>query len=804
MPKRRWKIDRFEGGLNNVSDPRDINDNELAFAQNIAVDKFGQIRGKAVFNQALANLGYGPVLDDDNDNIEPGSGLFVFQADYQGGTGAAEMIDLVDGLPSANTSDTLVLVANSKTAGTTTAVEIYSTAHNSFTYGLSGSTANNGFVVNPSARDRAINFYAADGAVRAADMIDDTGGGASKVMWLGYIKRDRFQNNAGSDTEASDSWDGWFICDSGLSAPTDGDLNFREHTTLDHPTYLTDTDGYLVTIATTANEGSWAANRYNVGITWVYDGAQESLVHTISTVGELAVAASDSLTVRINMYNNSDANAHQLPNTTTNHARLNPRITGGRVYVQESGDGTDAHDATGGAWQFLCGFDAGGSGIATNLSATGGSGYTVASRNATAVVGQWTSNGTDEAYIDATVKEPSLETYDSINGYSPFVHGISFDDSGMGYFDSVVANRRAFVCNVTNLNEYNVKRRHGDRILYSEANRFDTFPSDNYIDIGVNDGDEFRAIYSYADRLLAFKRNKLYIINIGSGADTAWFLESEHEHMGVNHPCSVTKTDYGIAFANHTGAFLYDGRKITELSDKIVKEDTSGDLDDWYTFITLNANPTGNEFPVVGFEKRSKKLIVVASPGAGAESGSSFVYDFRTRSWVYNQDMFIDTNEHTNFAHDAKGNLITGLVVSGNNDTSIFTWADGGGILGADNSTPIVQTKDIDFGDISRVKKVYNIYVTYKSSGDRASPLEYAVDGKANFTDTTTGAGTITTGAGDSDTIPLATAWDVAKFSLASPISCQSLQLQFNPPGVGTFEINDIAIEYRTIYKRVS
>ena len=77
--------------------------------------------------------------------------------------------------------------------------------------------------------------------------------------------------------------------------------------------------------------------------------------------------------------------------------------------------------------------------------------------------------------------------------------------------------------------------------------------------------------------------------------------------------------------------------------------------------------------------------------------------------------------------------------------------------------------------------------------------MEYSVDGKQSWTDITTGDGTITTGAGDSDTLPTSSAWDVAVFKPASPIACQSIQLRLNLPSSGTFEINDMTIEYRTI-----
>ena len=43
MPKQIYKIDQFHGGLNDESDPRDFDDNELQFAQDIDVSHLGRI-----------------------------------------------------------------------------------------------------------------------------------------------------------------------------------------------------------------------------------------------------------------------------------------------------------------------------------------------------------------------------------------------------------------------------------------------------------------------------------------------------------------------------------------------------------------------------------------------------------------------------------------------------------------------------------------------------------------------------------------------------------------------------------------
>ena len=418
------------------------------------------------------------------------------------------------------------------------------------------------------------------------------------------------------------------------------------------------------------------------------------------------------------------------------------------------------------------------------------------------IMGQWTTEGTDGAYIDVTSTEPSLDTYESLNGYTPLQAAISFDGAGMGYFDSVVTNRRAFTCNVSHTNEYGITRRHGDRILYSEPGRFDTFPSNNFIEIGVNDGDEFRALYAYADRLLAFKRKKLYIINIGSGADTAWFLESEHENRGVNHPCSVTDTDYGLAFCNAFGVFIYNGRDVVELSENLLKEDTTGDMDDWYTFVTLNTTPTGEEKPLMGYVKRTKQLIIIASPTTTGESGNAFIYDFKTGSWTFALDVLTDGNEYTNFAQDWTGELIIGETTS--NNTQMLIWDD----APANNAVQQLITKDIDFGDPGRAKKVYKMYLTYKAStalqdtGTDDIPLLYSTDGSTTFTnfDTCVVGGSSSATQLDAS----ATNWDVATLGITTPITVQSLALKVDVATSGTMEINDMSIEYRPLHKRAS
>ena len=81
----------------------------------------------------------------------------------------------------------------------------------------------------------------------------------------------------------------------------------------------------------------------------------------------------------------------------------------------------------------------------------------------------------------------------------------------------------------------------------------------------IGDGDEIVALESFADRLLVFKRQIMYIINISGDIE---FIEQEHKFIGINNPYSVTRTDLGVIWVNKQGAYIYNGENVTRLLEK--------------------------------------------------------------------------------------------------------------------------------------------------------------------------------------------------------------------------------------------
>ena len=78
MPKQVLQLNKFSGGLNSYSTPRDIDDTQFVQNWNAVVSKDGIVRVGGMFS-----LENGIKTEyHDNANFEPGFGLFQFSADY--------------------------------------------------------------------------------------------------------------------------------------------------------------------------------------------------------------------------------------------------------------------------------------------------------------------------------------------------------------------------------------------------------------------------------------------------------------------------------------------------------------------------------------------------------------------------------------------------------------------------------------------------------------------------------------------------------------------------------------------------
>ena len=315
---------------------------------------------------------------------------------------------------------------------------------------------------------------------------------------------------------------------------------------------------------------------------------------------------------------------------------------------------------------------------------------------------------------------------------------------------------------------------YGDAIFKSPVNKFDSFTVENRLEASIRDGDEIIKLEEYADRLLEFKKKKMTLINISQDIE---FVEDTFMHKGVLHPAATCKTDFGVAWVNEQGCYLYDGQKVSNLLEKggrqIIKESV------WSAFV-FN--------PMIGYIPKKRQLIVADDVGVDG-SGAAYLYDMVTQSWVKaGAATFPDAD-----SGDVKTNFVTDwnndLIFAYNSDVgTVVKWDD----TAATSTTMVMSTKDIDFGQPAQNKTVYKVIVTYQSSNATTNvQADYGVDGDTTFAyDFTV------------PELPAANGWQTAELvpdvqSEASNI--KSFRLRFATDGtVPTgFEINDVSIVFR-------
>lgn len=838
MPKQTYIINDFSGGVNNLKDPRDLAPNESQILANFSVGTQGSLSLRGV------EADYNSVINDRTATIEPGYGLAVFESDFglnntsftysdSGGSPNTDFattndreVEFNQTSPSVNDINTrfpagsiISITGTSKNNGfyrvissNTSSLKVNRnfTAESNTTVTVTRfligenlvvlADANNGQVdiwqqsvgasgwysssidlrsdgSNPltATEQSKISYYFVDGALRACD---GNFNNSSRIKHFGYVEKVHFENATSNSENLDTIYHGWYENNNDLAPPTVMAVDTTAGVGV-VGNYPTAGAGFNLSVTETNNEESiWEGDVYEVASSFIYDDNQESLLYVPSSNNTFTVTNRYEQRFRVRVTKNFDE-----------------RISGGRIYCRKQNSNSDT-------WTLLVDIDLR-RGIRGSLNAD----YVQTNNTGWLPLDNTVGSGETQlvSYIAYSLY-PNLDTYESINGFPSTLDSISIGDINEGWKTGIVTNRRAFVANVRIVNPItNEATVYGDRIMYSMPNKFDTFPSYNYIDVVKGDAENYVKLEEFADRLLAFKQKSVQVINISSPSDTNWFLEENVKHNGVQHPSAVVRTDYGLCWVNENGCYIYDGRSITNLIDNKLVE-TSQDINNEFSVYP----PSWSEhiyssslvgYSILAYEKRTKQLIVMKDcsgtnhsglygDGLGPDinSGDCYIYDFKSRAWTFNHDVFTDQKKYTNFVTDWQGNLFFAYDNSGTAEMRYWKNSD----RDTNRSNTTILTKDIDFGDPSRIKKIYNIYVTYRKDGSAIS-VAYALNGSNNFT-TISG----TTFASTDD-------WDIEKIPLQSALQCQSIKIKIRIQSTHTlFEINDISIDYRPIYRKVS
>lgn len=628
-----------------------------------------------------------------------------------------------------------ILLLSDVTNGT---VDVYSKSTDAFV--SSEITTKNTSTAIAAAITPEYSFYAVDNAVRVSDGKKISA--SQKIKWYGYVSRDHFPGLQNSSVPLSRDgaglYTGWFSEDNDLKKPTVARTDTSD-------TFTTANAGFAINYTNTvANDNSeWTSETYVIALSFIYDDNQESLLFIPTSNHTFNSVSGNELTIKV------------LAQKTLT-ASFGARVSGGRLYYKPA-------DNLGEPWTLL---------VDINLS----------DGVASSVTGDrtvWTAATTTRANSAVTILKPNIDTYDSINGYSPDIQSNSIGTEGESWKTAVITNRRAFVANVKIKSpSTGVIESFSDRLMYSMPNKFDTFPSFNFIDVVKGDAESYVKLESFSDRLLAYKQHSVQFINISSPSDTNWFLEADIKDNGVLHPAAVFRSSIGVLWANKKGMFYYDGSAIKNImEDKI-------DQSEWASFIT--------NFSVVGYDGNSNMAMVVRdSENSGAAQGDAYIFDFKTGSWSFVTDLLTaSAGKYTNFITDYDGNLSIGVQSSGNILTQTFSYNNvdtkATGLLFA-------ETKDIDFGSPAINKKIYAVTITYKSDSAQTKPIHYATNGSTSFSNFFIG-----------DFIATGNVWKKLRAFVTTPITCQSIAIQVSnkTAASGTtygIQVSDISIEYRTI-----
>ena len=278
--------------------------------------------------------------------------------------------------------------------------------------------------------------------------------------------------------------------------------------------------------------------------------------------------------------------------------------------------------------------------------------------------------------------------------------------------------------------------------------------------------------------------------------------------------------DQTIAVAFGTGGYVDEGKGSQPKTNDIFRLEGN---DNGYDF-------TADDLSIAKFGEAARtskqydyfKITNVSAYNQSVEfidlDSDAFIYDltnncFSLRNFAfgannigYNMTNFINTNM---FGSNNKLLLLkdaTGATQDGT-DIEILQWEDNPAGITSMNETFIYKTRDIDFGDPAVRKKIYKVYVTFKTNdgkdGAVVSDIQvyHSTDQDGTFT-AFDDSSTNYTSANGLYSEGSSVEWQVAELKPTSSINnVYSIQLKFEntngdvPRG---FEINDISIVYRT------
>ena len=748
--KKLYQLSQFHGGVNKKSSPRDIADFECQEATNVTFSSIGRIGllGDCLNeNNVLKEFAAITAAD------LPGYGLFEFTApvDPSGAEAGDQVIlltadgDQVDALCDKDNDD-----GEDTTAGF---IDMAGTDSGAIAqiYYASGNGVYVGDASFTNARMARIYVYRMD----YNHTVLTKGWSANNSLPL-ITSPHIIESSAGTIDAAANS-----------KVTLEWDDNSVPELASDH-------DGAACVHLGSTGTGTWDGV-YFFYISWLFDGGVETgLTSLIKTSGAFTPVF-DNETLSFNFSITNDRDTSTPPISTTNYMGGDIRIEGARIYFKKS---TDTE-------RFLLAEISLIDGIKGALDST----FT-----------PWDENS--EVY-DLAVNivfdaPPEVYSYSSLNGYyanevyAKSGDTITDDTAGPAAHDLRYKTAVVGSGGIVFIGNVKFKEKHmPDSMMFSMPGKPGVFPQYNRFDSPSSDGSPIRALAAYRDTILQFKENGLYVINVSN--PNQFYAQASFRDCGVSNPCQVFTTSFGVIFANKNGCYIYDGQKVTSLTDGKFDWAIQSYIGSASPAIEQVSNQSTANFPCVGYDPRSKSIIVLKDIGDDTGTTQStnegaWVYNMTTQSWTEGYNMITngDNVRHTNFIITNEGYL----SIKSNGDATLHNYNHDKAV-DVDAQAITYHTKDLDFGLPSQTKKLFKVYITYK--GTPPSTINYRTNGLSTpygFTETNWAAAAV-----DDYEIATLVPDDAAE---AKGWYSMSLYMDGTAGGSGeTFEIQDISILYR-------
>ena len=617
---------------------------------------------------------------------------------------------------------------------------------------------------------------------------------------------------------------GWQTGEALLTAPTSGtSANQVSLNTGAHPDYsssaITGNGRMIVTCDETATAGNWDGV-YTIYVSWLFDNGCETGLTSIGDTGDI-----DNKTLDFNVV------------IGLSHASGTPlggdkRIHGARIYFREAGT----------VEKYMLAEVSLPDGIMGAADST----FT-----------PWHDPGSNDTEFDLAnninfKSPPSLYTYVSKNGYyvnevygtetSPVPHEVRYRTATVG------SNGSTFIgCYVFRGKLF------ADAMMYSMPNKPGLFPELNVFDSPSSDGTPITALVAFKDKILQFKQDALYVVNISNPSQ--YYIEASFRNCGIMNPCQAFQTPFGVIFANYIGCFVYDGSKVisltsgkftianwgisegsvvdtptytgthtasdhgtimtdaanhftvddligsvivnsTDSSNGVISDNTDDDVTVSLSGGTDNSWDTNDAYIIY-----RKNTVNVPCVGYDPRSQSIIVLkdighsSTNTDAWIYHMGTQSWT-EGTSMITNTNADRHTNFIISPNGYLSICQTGEEAlktydvGQASGNAQTITFQTKDMDFGLPSQTKKIFKVYLTYRGNVDSCN-VYYRTDG------TTTNRQFNSTNTPLSDIGSTLTLVTLTPTTASQAKDIKSFSLYFNGAADEDLEINDISILYR-------